>query len=134
MQFLLCRNAPARYFSPVELLKNITQCHPKIIWHQGYGNHSITPPSGLSHFGETEIEPSLYNFEIFTSSENGRTMFAPTDYSGKFVVPQNRYARCLCTTLVSYANSSFLIPHFSFLIPHSSFSVYTLRTHLHILS
>lgn len=47
MQFLLCRNVTARYFSPVELLKNITQCHPKIIWHQGYGNHSIILPRGL---------------------------------------------------------------------------------------
>ena len=126
MQFLLCRNATARYFSPVRLLKNITQCHPKIIWHQGYGNHSITPPSGLSR----APAPTILNS---TSSENGRTMFAPTDYSGRFVVPQSRFARCfiftscLCTTLVSYANSSFLTPH-------SSLSVYTLCTHLHILS
>ena len=122
MQFLLCRNAPARYFSPVELLKNITQCHPKIIWHQGYGNHSITPPSGLSHFGETEIEPSPYNAEIMQ-------ILNTSGYSGEFAMPQSRFARCLYTTLVSYANSSFLIPHSSF-----SFAVYTLHTHLHILS
>lgn len=42
-QFRFHRNATARYFSPVELLKNIAQCHPKIIWHQGYGNHGIAP-------------------------------------------------------------------------------------------
>lgn len=31
------------------------------------------------------------------------------------------FTLCLCTTLVSFANSSLLTPHFSFLIPHSSF-------------
>ena len=53
------------------------------------------------------------------NSEHGRTLFAPTDYSGEFVMPQNRYARCwglLCAW--SLLCSALPIPHSSFLTPH----------------
>ena len=36
----------------------------------------------------------------------------------------SRYARCWGTALVSYAHSSFLIPHLSFLTPHFNREVY----------
>ena len=54
------------------------QTVPKIIWHQRYNKHRFTPPNGTSHFCKAEIVPFLYNSEIITNSEHGRTLFAPT--------------------------------------------------------
>ena len=54
-----------RYFSTIQQARNI----------------------GLSHFGETEIEPSHYNAEIMQ-------ILNTSGYSGEFAMPQNRYALC----------------------------------------
>ena len=51
------------------------------------------------------------NSEFTANPEHGRTLFAPTDCSGEVLLPQNRYARCLSTSLFSFAHSSFLTPH-----------------------
>ena len=39
-------------------------------------------------------DASPYNSKIAANPEHGRTMFAPTFHSGKFLPPQNRYALC----------------------------------------
>ena len=54
-----------------------------------------------------------YNSEFTANPEHGRTLFAPTDYSGEFVMPQNRYSRCLVHNSVQLC--SFLTPHSSLL-------------------
>ena len=95
-----------------------------IIRHQEYNNHGITPPNGLSHFGETEIEPSPYNLEFTANPQHGRPQIAPAVYSA------TSYRRKIATLgavfyFVLEHNSvqlcSFLTPHFSPLTPNSYF-------------
>ena len=99
---------------------------PKKFQHQRYDSHGVISPSGTSISVKQKLRrsPTGAVGEIFSltnlvvavvCSFDRRTLFAPTDYSGKFVLPQNRYALCLSTTLVSYANFSFLIPNSSFI-------------------
>ena len=97
---------------------------PVIIRHQGFDNHGNTSPSGTSRTPSPTI--------LFTAnSEQRANAVRPYGGSGKFVVPQNRYALCgfafdwgesggadFVTPIVLYFGQlcSFLIPHSS-LIP-----------------
>ncbi len=122
---------------------------PRIIQHYGCDNYSVVPPFDnrkKSNIKDTAITALLLRtgcrgrqplqFRICTNSEQRANAVRPYGGSGKFVVPQNRYALCgfafdcgegrrcrfchsdmtLCLsfTLVSYAHSSFLTyPAFS---------------------
>ena len=77
-------------------------------------------PTATIRFGSKKILPD--NSEFTANPEHGRTLFAPTDCSGEVLLPQNRYARCLSTSLFSFAHSSLLTPHLiplpSCILPH----------------
>ena len=75
------------------------------------GANTVRPSKKQTHGNNKVRQQKILpdNSEFTANPEHGRTLFAPTDYSGEFVMPQNRCARCLCTTLISYAHSSFLI-------------------------
>ena len=61
--------------------------------------------------------PTILNITLLRT--HGRPQVAPTSYSGNFLPPQNRSARC-CLLLHACAQlwSAMPIPHFSLLTPH----------------
>ena len=84
------------------------------------GANTVRPSKKQTHGNNKVRQQKIlpYNSEFTSNPEHGRTLFAPTDCSGEVLLPQNRYAPCLSTSLFSFAHSSFLISHSSFLIPH----------------
>ena len=87
------------------------------------GANTVRPSKKQTHGNNKVRQQKIlpHNSEFTANSEHGRTLFAPTDYSGEFVMPQIATHGAGGTTLVSFAHSSFLIPHSSLLTPHSSF-------------
>ena len=104
-----------RFFGLV-LLLNLRYQHDICV-----GANTVRPSKKQAHGNNKVRQQKILpdNSEFTANPEHGRTLFAPTDYSGEFVMPQNRYARCRGHNFGQLC--SFLIPHSSFLIPHSSF-------------
>ena len=91
------RPAPLDVSTAISFVLSAQCCSAQIL-----DNLNLVTSSGTSHFCETEIEPFPNNVLV------------------NFLLPQNRSARCLCTTLISYAHSSLLIPHSSFILALSA--------------
>ena len=77
------------------------------------GANTVRPSKKQTHGNNKVRQQKILpdNSEFTANPEHGRTLFAPTDCSGEVLLPQNRYARCLSTSLFSFAHSSFLTPH-----------------------
>ena len=88
------------------------------------GANTVRPSKKQTHGNNKVRQQKILpdNSEFTANPEHGRTLFAPTDCSGEVLLPQNRYARCLSTSLFSFAHSSFLTPHLiplpSCILPH----------------
>ena len=85
--------------------------------HKRYNSHSVVSPNWLSHFGETEIEPSPYNSEFVQVLSTGERC------SPLQIIRESLSCRKIATLgagfyFVLVHNFGQLCP---FLIPHSSF-------------
>ena len=86
--------------------------------------HSATEKNPTSKIQQLQLYP--YNSEITANSEHGRTLFAPTDYSGKF------FCRKIATLFAGLhlirdrENGADFVLRYNFIIKHNFLLLYLL--------